>query len=75
MVAVMKHGLGSALRAVAGIAGVVFLLAPITSMGILVSVIALMVAVITGVLGSQLSDDEDDHSGYWPKDPGSPTAL
>jgi len=36
----MKHGLGSALKALAGIAGLVFLLAPITSMGILVSVIA-----------------------------------
>jgi hypothetical protein len=34
----------------------------------------LVVAIITRVLGSSLSDEEDQ-SGYWPKDPGSPTAL
>jgi hypothetical protein len=70
----MKHGLGSALKVVAGIAGLVFLLSPLTSMGILVSVIALVVAIITGVLGSHLSED-DEQSGYWPKDPNSPTAT
>jgi hypothetical protein len=31
-------------------------------------VIALIVAIIAGVMGSHLSDD-DDQSGYWPKDP------
>lgn len=69
----MKRGLGSVLKAVAGIAGLVFLVAPLTSIGILVSVIALVVAIITGVLGSHLNDDEE-HSGYWPKDPSSPKA-
>jgi hypothetical protein len=66
----MKQGLASLLKAIAGIAGVVFLLAPVTSMGILVTVIALVVAIIAGVTGSHLSDD-DDQSGYWPKGPNS----
>jgi len=38
----MKQALASVLKAVAGIAGLVFLLAPVTGMGILVSVIGLM---------------------------------
>jgi len=63
----MKQGLGSLLRVVAGIAGLVFLLAPITGMGTLVSMIALMVAIIAGVTSSHLSDD--DGHGYWPKVP------
>ena len=67
----MKQALASTLKAVAGIAGFVFLVAPITDMGILVSLAALMAAIITGVLGVHLSDDKD-HSGYWPNDPNSP---
>ena len=67
----MKQGLASLLKAVAGIAGLVFLLAPITGMGILVAVIALTVAIITGVTGSHLSDDDDQSGGYWPKGPNS----
>jgi hypothetical protein len=39
-------------------------------MGILVFVTALIVAIIAGVIGSHLSDD-DDQGGYWPKDPNS----
>jgi len=66
----MKEGLASLLKVVAGIAGLVFLLAPITGMGILVSVIALVVAIIAGVTSSHLSDD-DSQSGYWPKGPSS----
>src|SRR5262244_582781 len=45
----LKKGLASAFKAVAGIAGFVFFMAPVTNMGILVSVIALMVAITTGV--------------------------
>jgi hypothetical protein len=67
----MKQGLTSLLKAIAGIAGVVFLLAPVTSMGILVTVIALVVAIIAGVTGSHLSDDDDQSGGYWPKGPNS----
>jgi len=67
----MKQGLASLLKVVAGIAGVVFLLAPFTSMGVLVSVIALVVAIIAGVTSSHLSDDEDQNGGYWPKGPDS----
>ena len=54
----MKQMLASVLKAVAGIAGLVFLLAPITGMGILVSVIALVVAIIAGITSSHLNDDE-----------------
>jgi hypothetical protein len=67
----MKQLLASVLKAVAGIAGLVFLLAPITGMGILVSVIALVVAIIAGVTSSHLNDDEDQSGGYWPKGPDS----
>ena len=67
----MKQGLASLLKVVAGIAGLVFLLAPITGMGILVSVIGLVVAIIAGVTSSHLSDDDDQSSGYWPKPPDS----
>jgi len=64
----MKQALASVLKAVAGIAGLVFLLAPVTGMGILVSVIGLVVAIVGGVTSSHLSDD-DGQSGYWPKGP------
>ncbi len=60
------------LKSVAGIAGVVFFFAPITDTGILISLVALVVAIITGVLGSHLSDDEGQ-SGYWPVDPRFPS--
>jgi hypothetical protein len=36
-----------------------------------VAVIALVVAIIAGVTGSHLSDDEDQGGGYWPKGPNS----
>jgi len=66
----MKQGLASVLKAIAGIAAVVCLLTPVAGMGILVFVIALIVAIIAGVIGSHLSGD-DDQGGYWPKDPNS----
>jgi hypothetical protein len=66
----MKHGVASILKAIAGIAALVCLLTPVTGMGILVFVIALIVAIIAGVIGSHLSDD-DSQSGYWPKGPSS----
>jgi hypothetical protein len=66
----MKQGLASILKALAGIAALVCLLTPVTDMGVLVFVIALFVAIIAGVTGSHLSDDEDQ-GGYWPKDPNS----
>ena len=66
----MKEGLASLLKVVAGIAGLVFLLAPITGMGILVCVIGLVVAIIAGVTSSHLSDD-DGQSGFWSKGPSS----
>jgi hypothetical protein len=69
----MKQGLAGLLKAVAGIAGVVFLLAPVSGMGIVVCVVALFVAIIAGAIGHHLSDDEDDsNSGYWPRDPNPP---
>jgi hypothetical protein len=67
----MKQMLASLLKAVAGIAGLVFLLVPFTSMGILVAVIALVVAIIAGVTSHHLNDDEDQGGGYWPKGPDS----
>lgn len=70
----VKKGLASVFKAVAGIAGLVFFMAPITNMGILVSVIALVVAIITGVLGVHLSGGET-HSGHWPQDPSSRGSL
>ena len=66
----MKQGVTSILKAIAGIAALVCLLTPVTGMGILVFVIALIVAIIAGVIGSHLSDD-DSQSGYWPKGPSS----
>lgn len=65
----MKQALSSVLKAVAGIAAVVCLLTPVGGVGILVFVIAGIVAIIAGVIGSHLSDD-DDQSG-WPQDPNS----
>ena len=66
----MKQGVASILKAIAGISALVCLLTPVTGMGILVFVIALIVAIIAGVIGSHLSDD-DSQSGYWPKGPSS----
>jgi hypothetical protein len=66
----MKQGLASVLKAIAGIAFLVFLLTPVTGLGMPVCVIALFVAIIAGVTGSHLSDD-DNPGGYWPKDPNS----
>jgi hypothetical protein len=40
----------------------------VTGLGVLVFVVALFVAIIAGVTGGHLSDDEDHH-GYWPTDP------
>lgn len=70
----MKQGLGIMLKAIAGIAVVVCVLSPMTGMGAIVFVIALFVAIIAGVTGSHLSDNED-HGGYWPTDPKSPNSL
>jgi hypothetical protein len=66
----MRQVLASVLKAVAGIAALVCLLTPVTGMGVLVFVIALIVAIVAGVTGSHLSDD-DNQRGYWPKDPNS----
>jgi hypothetical protein len=68
----MKQVLGTILRAIAGIAAVVCVLSPMTGMGALVFVIALFVAIIAGVTGSHLRNDEDQ-GGYWPTDPKSPS--
>jgi hypothetical protein len=70
----MKNALATILKAVAGLAGVVFLMAPVTDMGVIVSMIALAVAITTGIMGVHLSDDDrsNNDSGYWPKDPHSP---
>lgn len=68
----MKQALAKTLKTIAGIAGVVFFFAPFTNKGIVVSAAALLVAIITGVVGAHLSEDEGS-SGYWPKDPNSPT--
>jgi hypothetical protein len=46
----MKQGLASVLKAIAGIAVVVCLLLPVTGMGVLVFVIALIIAIIAGVI-------------------------
>jgi len=37
-------------------------------MGIVVFAISVIVAIIAGAIGSNLSDDEDQ-GGYWPKGP------
>ncbi|HKT89714.1 MAG TPA: hypothetical protein VJQ59_14815 [Candidatus Sulfotelmatobacter sp.] len=66
----MKKGLSGLLKGIAGIAGLVFLFAPFTDMGVLAMLIAGPVAVIAGVTAHHLSDDEDNsNSGYWPKGP------
>jgi len=65
----VKTGLGSILKAVAGIAGLVCLLTPVTGLGVLVFVVALFVAIIAGVTGFHLSGK--DHGGYWPTRPNS----
>jgi len=68
----MKQGLATALKAVAGLAGTVALLAPITDTGLVITGMALLVAIIAGVIGIHLSDDDDDQrGGYWPQDPNS----
>ena len=64
----MKQGLARVLKAIAGIAVVVALLTPFTGIGIVVFAISAFVAIITGAIGSNLSDDEDQ-GGYWPKGP------
>jgi hypothetical protein len=69
----MKQVLATVLKAVAGLAGFVALMAPITDTGLVVTGIALLVAIITGVIGVHLSDDpKDQGGGYWPQDPNPP---
>ena len=62
----MKQALASILKVIAGIAAVVCLLTPVRGMGMLVFAIALVVAIIAGVIGSHLSDD-DNQTGYCAK--------
>jgi hypothetical protein len=64
----MKQALAAVLKAIAGVAAVVCILTPVAGLGIVVFVIAFPVAVIAGVAGSHLSDDESG-GGYWPEDP------
>ncbi len=54
-----------------GIAGLVFLMASTTGIGVIVSMVALVVAIIAGATGVHFSGDEgsDNTSGFWPKDP------
>ena len=66
----MKQGLVRILKALAGIAAVVALLTPVAGMGIVVFAISLIVAIIAGAIGFNLSDEEDQ-GGYWPKGPNS----
>jgi hypothetical protein len=69
----MKHGLATVLKAVAGLACVVALMAPITDTGLVITGIALLAAIIAGVTGIRLSDDDEgQRGGYWPQDPNSP---
>jgi hypothetical protein len=56
----MKQGRDGILKAIAGVAGVVFLLTPITDMGISESLVALVIAIAAGVAGSRLGDDEEN---------------
>jgi hypothetical protein len=68
----MKQGLATVLKAVAGLAGVVALLAPVTDAGLVITGIAILVAMIAGVFGIHLSDDDGGQGGgYWPQDPNS----
>ena len=62
-------------QAVAGIASLLFLLAPVTDMGILVCLAALAVAIIAGVTGHHLSDDEDNRKRSGSKDPNPPSWI
>jgi hypothetical protein len=66
----MRQGLARILKALAGIAGVVALLTPVAGMGIVVFAVSLIVAIIAGAIGFDLSDEEDQ-GGYWPKGPNS----
>jgi hypothetical protein len=66
----MRKAAAAVLKVVCGIAGLVFLASPFTATGILVCVAAGIVAIITGVISYQLSDEDDNsNSGYWPRDP------
>jgi hypothetical protein len=65
----MRQGLATVLKIVAGLAGLVALLAPMTTgTGWLIIGVAALVAIITGVIGAHLSDDDQGQSGYWPQD-------
>jgi hypothetical protein len=66
----MKQLLARVLKALAGIAVVVALLTPVAGLGIVVFAISLIVAIVAGAIGSNLSDEEDQGS-YWPKGPNS----
>ena len=68
----MKQGLATVLKAVAGLAGAVALIAPVTDTGLVITGIALLEAIITGVIGVHLSDDPEDQTEYWPRDPKPP---
>lgn len=65
----MKQGLAWTLKAIAGTAGVVALLTPVAGLGIVVFAVSLIVAIIAGATGSNLSDE--NQGGYWPKGPNA----
>ena len=70
----LRKTIADVLKAVAGLAAVVFLLAPIGTWNqVLLCGISIVVAIICVAISSNLSDDDDadggKSSGYWPSDP------
>jgi hypothetical protein len=62
-----KHILLNALKAIAGIAAVVFLLAPVNSViGMLLFSVAIVVLIVCSAISSNL---DDKNTGYWPDEP------
>ncbi len=61
----MKRLALNILKFAAGIAGVVFLFAPLhTAMGGLICMASFLIAIVCAAASAQL---DDDNTGYWPK--------
>ncbi len=62
-----KHILLNAVKIIAGIAAVVFLLAPVSRViGMLLFIVAIVVLIVCSAISSKL---DDKNTGYWPDEP------
>jgi hypothetical protein len=68
-VAVPKRLIRGVIKAIAGIAAVVFILARMTTTTGLVLFVGSIVVLLVCFVLSKVLEDDDENTGYWPDDP------